>query len=505
MGFDDDLLEGLDDLGDEPFPSDDFEDFPDNLDDDEGGPSSVFLIAGGLIVAAFLILLVIVILVIGTGGDSSGAETATAVAATNNAVGTKFAATSTRLAIVNATGTEETRLQNEQGTAESIAQATNAQATVDVQLDASRTAIAFDATSTEVVRLTEVHQQFNGETLTAIALTPTATPLPTLEFSVVDSNGNPLPNCTLIEVYIDDGDGTFNPAPFSTTPEPIGDCVVPEPPATATPTITPEPSQTNTPQIIPSLTPDTSTEATDTTETTETTPEDGSTGGSLPPTPTPVEGGAAGFEIEANEGEIVVYARYAPAGASSQVFQIGSTPTPTLIPGSGDPLVAVIVAQPDGSFTLSGLPAGNYWLVINGDLVEFAVPDEPAILEIPINGAPVPVLVYPNIEFPPPPTITPTPSITPTASNTVPPEVMAFTETAIAQQTAFASQFPTVQTIVGEVTDTPVATETELPNTGFFDELGSDATPSGILYLALLGGLMIVAIIVIRRVRSSIN
>lgn len=499
MGFDDDLLEGLDDLGDEPFPSDDFEDFPDNLDDDDGGPSSVFLIAGGLIVAAFLILLVIVILVIGTGGDSSGAETATAVAATNNAVGTKFAATSTRLAIVNATGTEETRLQNEQSTAEAIAQATNAQATIDVQLDASRTAIAFDATSTEVVRLTEVNEQFNGETLTAIALTPTATPLPTLEFSVVDANGNPLPNCTLIEVYIDDGDGTFNPAPFSSTPEPIGDCVVPEPPATATPTVTPEPSLTNTPQIIPSLTPDASS------DTAETTPADGSTGGSLPPTPTPVEGGGAGFDIEANEGEIIVYARYSAAESSNQVFQIGSTPTPTLIPGSGDLLVAVIVAQPDGSFTLSGLPAGNYWLVINGDLVEFAVPDEPAILEVPVNGAPVPVLVYPNIEFPPPPTITPTPSITPTASNTVPPEVMAFTETAVAQQTAFAEEFPTVQTIVSDATDTPVPTETELPDTGFFDDLSSDASPSGILYLALLGGLMIVAIIVIRRVRSSIS
>ena len=494
MGFDDDLLEGLDDLGDEPFPSDDFEDFPDSLDDDDGGPSSVFLIAGGLIVAAFLILLVVVILVIGTGGSHEGAETATAVAATNNAVGTKFAATSTRLGVVNATGTEETRLQNEQGTAESIAQATNAQATVDVQLDASRTAIAFEATATEEFRLTEVGVQFNAETQTAIALTPTTTPLPTLEFVVVDSNSNPMPNCTLIEVYVDDGDGIFNPIPFSTTPEPIGECTVVTPPATATPTITPEPSQTNTPQVIPSLTPDGSTGGT--IEPTS----DGSTGGAVPPTPTPVESGGAGYEVEANESGVVVYMSYVYPASGSGFFQIGGTATPTLVPGSGDPLVAVIIAQPDGSFSLSGLPPGNYWLVINGDLVEFAVPDEPAILEIPVNGTPVPILVYPNIVFPLPPTITPTPT------NTIPAELQAFTETAIAQQTAVASQFPTFQTIVAtEATQAPVATETELPDSGFFDELGEDATPSGLLFLGLLGGLMIAAIVIIRRLRASVG
>lgn len=497
MGFDDDLLEGLDDLGDEPFPSDDFEDFPDSLDDDDGGPSSVFLIAGGLIVAAFLILLVVVILIIGTGGDDSTAQTATAVAATNDAVGTKFAATSTRLAVVNATGTEETRLQNEQATAEAIAFATNQQATVDVQLNASRTAIAFEATVTEEFRLTEVGVQFNAETQTAIALTPTTTPLPTLEFVVVDNSGNPIPNCTFIEVYLDDGDGIFNPAPFSATPEPIGVCVQPEPPATATPTITPTASMTNTPQVIPSLTPDGPTSGTVEATT------DGTTGGSVPPTPTPVDGGGAGYEIEVNEGGVVVYTSYAYPAVDSGFFQIGGTATPTLVPGSGDPLVAVIIAQPDGSFSLSGLPPGNYWLVINGDLVEFAVPDAPAILEIPINGTPIPVLVYPNIEFPTPP---PPPTITPTPSNTVPPEVQAFTQTAEAQQTALASQFPTFQTIVAtEATATPVATDSELPDSGFFDELGEDATPTGLLFLALLGGLMVAAIVIIRRLRTSVG
>ena len=497
MGFDDDLLEGLDDLGDEPFPSDDFEDFPDSLDDDDGGPSSIFLIAGGLIVAAFLILLVVVLLVLSGGGDNSTAQTATSVAATNNAVGTKFAATSTRLAVVNATGTEETRLQNEQGTAESIAFATNQQATIDVQLDGSRTAIAFEATATEEFRLTEVGQQFNGETQTAIALTPTATPMPTLEFVVVDNNGNPIPNCTFIEVYLDDGDGIFNPLPFSATPEPIGVCLEITPPATATPTVTPTASMTNTPQIIPSLTPDGATSGT---------PEatsDGTTGGSLPPTPTPVEGGAAGYDIEANEGGVVVYTSYVNPAVGNVFFQEAGTPVPTAIPGSGDRLVAVIIAQPDGSFTLSGLPPGNYWLVINGDLVEFAVPDEPAILEIPIDGTPVPVLVFPNIEFPTPP---PPPTITPIPTNTVPAEVQAFTQTAEAQQTALASQFPTFQTIVAtEATVTPAATDDELPNSGFFDELGEDASPTGLLFLALLGGLMVAAIVIIRRLRTSVG
>ena len=502
MGFDDDLLEGLDDLGDEPFPSDDFDDFPDSLDDDDGGPSSIFLIAGGLIVAAFLILLVVVILVLSSGGDDSTAQTATAVAATNNAVGTKFAATSTRLFVVNATGTEDTRLQNEQATAESIAFATDQQATIDVQLDASRTAIAFEATATEEFRLTEVGDQFNAETQTAIALTPTATPLPRIDIAIVDSNGNPIPNCTLIEVYEDDGDGIFNPAPITSTPEPIGECIVITPPPSPTATITPEPSVTNTPAVIPSLTPDLSQGQGPTLTPAPT--EEGTTGGAVPPSPTSAEGGAAGYDISPEEGGVVVYMSYAYPSTNDGFFQDGGTPT--LVPGSGDPLVAVIIAQPDGSFSLAGLPPGNYWLVINGELVEFSVPEEPAILEIPINGTPVPIFVYPNIEFPLPPTVTPTPSITPTPTNTVPAELEAFTLTAISQQTAVASQFPTFQTIVAtEGTPEPAATDSELPDAGFFDELNDDATPSGLLFLALLGGLMVAAIVVIRRLRASVD
>jgi hypothetical protein len=239
-------------------------------------------------------------------------------------------------------------------------------------------------------------------------------------------------------------------------------------------------------------------------------------------------------EDSANTGSYRVYARF-EGNSGPVVYQGGfvtRTPTPTpLAPGSGDVLVATIVANPDGSFTVSGLPPGNYFLIINGQTVPFPVPEEPTTLEIPISGTPVTFFVFPNVVFP-------TSTATPTQTNTpLSPEDRDATATVDAQLTSVAATLqaigvtmdPTIVAISTNVqntrvaetatekarsgtivpagspsAETPIPTATALPRAGFFEDLGGDSSPAGLTFLALVGLGLVAVIVMIRRLRAQV-
>lgn len=511
MGFEDDLLEGLDDFEDEAL-GDDFDEFPEDLGEG-GGPSPVFLIAGGLIVATFLVLLVIVILLIGSEGDDESAVEATNIAATNEAVRAIFIASATRQADLDATATATTERFFQQSTQIAVGSATAEIATVEAQLNASRTALAVNATATEEEIVRNIASTADAQTATAIALTPTATftPIPpTIQIDVRDQSGNPIPGGVPVYIYLDDGDGVFDPI------------VPPEPSPTPRASLTPQPTPvtpTNTAQPIftqvPS--PTTVTEGTDS----DIGIEDGE-GEGVPPegfalTEEPIDDvPAAGLNLD-NSSRIVPV-RFVPNNRASNPAQGGGTPAITATPADGDRQIATIFSNPDGSFTLQGLPPGDYWIVLNGETIGITIPDEPTVLEIPVDGQPVSILVIPNVTFP---TITPMPTATQPPTATLLPEEINATATAAAQQTLVASIMPTFQTaeptidpavasvVAGTLTAefqgtpgfTPPAT---IDETGFFEDLAEDATPGGLTFLAAMGALLIAAIIVIRRLRAAL-
>lgn len=487
MGFDDDLLEGLDDYED-PFAGDEYQEL--ELED-EVGPSPIFLVAGGLIVATFLVLLVIVILLVSSQDNEGSADAATAAAQTNEAVFVALRASETRIAIVDATLTATTTLFYGQSTEGAIGSATAQVETVEAQLDGSRTAIAGTATQEQAIIRTEIGGTAFAETQTIVALTPTDTPTttptiaPTNIVKIQDVAGNPIPGGIPIYIFLDDGDGVFDPIP------PTG----PTPTAQALPTLQPTRQITATPSRTPTL-----------------------------PSGTSIDDvSGAGYAPGSDSSEI--YSRVADNGAEAAVGQADATETPALptdtpAPADGDIQVATVITLPDGSFLISGLPPGDYFLVIAGEEFGLTIPEGPEVFEVDINGIMTSIFVIPNVLFPSP---TPTPMRQ---------ADIDATSTAIAQQTQVATLFPTFQTKVGTtpvvtiddnlaaaltivaVTEafqtaqagsiTPVGTPSVLPETGLFS--GDDtASPEDFMILGLLGAGFFAGIVIIRRLRATLQ
>jgi hypothetical protein len=521
MGFDDDLLEGLDEF-DDPFAGDGFEDF-----DDEAGPSPIFLIAGGLIVATFLVLLVIVILLISSdeGANEDDNNTATAVVATNEAVEILIQASLTRIAVVDVSATVELQNFQETSTAAVIQTGTAQIEQAEELLDASRTAIVENATAEQATLIAEIGATGVAQTQTVIALTPTATltPSQTIPPTAIiifqDESGNPLPGGVEIIIYQDDGDGVFDPVP------PTGPTPTPPPlPATDTPipTIAPTRARTSTPSRTPS-------------------PAPGALIGETPTTGGTPEGaednGPAGFNTEAG-GDEIVFARVIPAHADQPRLQdptptTGVVSTQTLGPAEqatleevtqepvgeatvevpsadGDVQVATVLTLPDGSFIIQGLPPGLYFFQISGEIFEVQVSPSPTEINVTVNGVPITLYIIPDVTFP---TRTPT---------SIPQQDLDATATAIAQETMVASQFPTFQTVVSDPLGTSIAETVQarlgtdvgtttgftppatIDDTGFFDDLAEDASPGGLTFLAVMAGALMVGIVMIRRLRSAI-
>lgn len=520
MGFDDDLLEGLDEFED-PFAGDGFEDF-----DDEAGPSPIFLIAGGLIVATFLVLLVIVILLISSEGGTNEDDdnTATAVVATNEAVELLLNVTRTRIAVVNVSATVDTANFIGTATAEVIQTGTAQVEQGEVLLDASRTAIVVNATNEQATINAEIGATSVRETQIVQSMTPpTATPTipPTAIIVFQDEAGNPLPGGIRILIYRDDGDGIFNPVPPSgptPTPLPLPPTDTPIPTVPATRVRTPTPSRT------PTLAPGALIEESPAVGADETEEVD--------------DGGPAGFNTDTG-GDRLIFSKVIQPYTDQTVQQEG-TPTEPLIvtetvaPGvqegspeatqepiaettvevpsaEGDVQVATVLTLPDGSFIVQGLPPGLYFFQIGSEVFPVPVQLEPTEITVTVNGIPVTFYIIPNVSFP---TRTPT---------SIPQEALDATATAIAQMTLVATQFPTFQTVVsdpdvqtalaiveqtnaaaGVGTSTGFTPPATIDDTGFFDDLAEDASPGGLTFLAVMAGALMAGIVTIRRLRAAI-
>ncbi|NJL95831.1 MAG: hypothetical protein HC915_19915 [Anaerolineae bacterium] len=213
-----DLFSGLDDdaLSTDDFTLDDSDPFSiggdDDIvipDDEESGGSRAFLI--GAILLAFLFVIVVAIvaaLLIGGGGDECDerCQQATEISGTNFAIETSVRASETALS-VRATADEGTRVAvAASNTAVFIAQETATQNAINTAVGATQTGIAINATATQ-------RAEFENQTATAIALTPTITPTPEfLRGNLTDPvTGNPGVGVTLC-IFLDDGDGVFNPS-----------------------------------------------------------------------------------------------------------------------------------------------------------------------------------------------------------------------------------------------------------------------------------------------------
>lgn len=242
MGDEFDGIFDMDELEDEsPFDNmddDGFLDFDDQGGDDEG-ISRTFVIAALLITIAVVVVIVLLLLVAlsGDDGPTSREQTATAIVIANNNTATAYYATDEALNII-ATATRRYELTAD-------ASATNAVYAAQTQaaLDASATAAAqtaaaitqtaeFHASQTAAAQLAETEAANMTATQTELDRVAEAR---RLIVKVENRDGQVLSNVR-IRLYLDDGDGEFDPEDRLITeptpiPEPTGDT----PAATPTP------------------------------------------------------------------------------------------------------------------------------------------------------------------------------------------------------------------------------------------------------------------------------
>ncbi len=163
-------------------------DFP--IDVNGTGMSRQFLIASAVLVMTVVLGVCGIVLALRNEKPSRVAD-ATNISLTNEAMQTALAATQTRDAFVDATGTAGIERLNNNSTNTAIAQASGTASAVNQLLDASRTAIAVSATSSR-----ETLNAIDGQTLTASARPPN------MQAQILDANGNPVTGIT-IQIYQD--------------------------------------------------------------------------------------------------------------------------------------------------------------------------------------------------------------------------------------------------------------------------------------------------------------
>jgi hypothetical protein len=205
---DDDLFQDLDNFSDLDGTPEAFLSDAEVLPFDEpagggGGISRTFRVVFGLVAVAVVVILVLMfVLVLGGGDDLSPSEqTATAIAATNAAVQTQYAATVVALNIAG-TATQDRLVQLEMtATQERIIAET--QAAIEATNVANTATAEFNAAQTLAAQQTATQDALN---ITATF----AAEQNVLSGQVIDEEGNIFGNVTL-RLYRDNGDGVFNP------------------------------------------------------------------------------------------------------------------------------------------------------------------------------------------------------------------------------------------------------------------------------------------------------
>ncbi len=176
-------------------------DFP--MDENGAGMSRQFLIGSAVLVIT--IVLGVCGIVLALRNDQSKNADATNIPLTNEAILTAIAATQTRDANLDATGTAARERLSRNSTNTAIAQAFGTASAVNHLLDGSRTAIGFPTIS--LYQETEQASYIQSKT----AERPSV-----MQAQILDFDGNPVTGIT-IHIYQDDGDGKFNlPSPTST-------------------------------------------------------------------------------------------------------------------------------------------------------------------------------------------------------------------------------------------------------------------------------------------------
>lgn len=519
-------LGNLDDFDQPSFPEDDFGDLPEV--EEEGGISRTFIIAGGVLGVAFLGLMGLIgfLLLRDDGSVSASALTATAITLNNQRVETEVAGSQTAVVVQgNATATAEQILAATE-TAEAIQRVTATQQAVGTAIEQTKVQQDINATFTAVVV---------AQTLTAEAASPTPG---TIALQIIDPDAGNAPVANvLVCVFLDDGDGQFDPA-AGTTPLclPVG-----QTPGTQSGGGTTQTTST----AVPSGTTPTATTATGgaggTTSVpplnpifqTSTAAAGGNTGtGGINPIFQTSTAAASGGSTGTTGGQTgtTPTATQAPAQIPTTVTQTspGSPPSPTpeasgfgdsysAVPyvapvgrsiddpdganqiaqegGQGDEVVGQITTNEQGQLVISGLPPGQYWIKIADTTLQFEVTTEAQLitLEPSTGGPPIQVLIPGAVASPTPVsnddgTIVPSPtrdSLIPTNTPLSP-----FDQTATAQ---FA--------LTQGVTIPP--SPDQLENTGLFSGDSDEVTGADLLILGLIGMVLVGVVLAARRLRAA--
>ncbi|MCQ3932187.1 MAG: hypothetical protein DPW16_17190 [Chloroflexi bacterium] len=179
------------------------EDFDFPVDENSAGMSRQFLIGSAVLVITIVLGVCGIVLAL-RDGNSSNITARTSIPLTNESRLTAFAATQTRGANLDATGTAVTERLNRNATNTAIARASGTASAVNHLLDGSRTAIGFPTTSYQETQQASYIQSKTAERPSV------------MQAQILDFNGNLVTGIT-IQLYQDDGDGVFNlPNPTST-------------------------------------------------------------------------------------------------------------------------------------------------------------------------------------------------------------------------------------------------------------------------------------------------
>ncbi len=480
--------------------------------EEEGGVSTRFKVMIALMAAVFLGLVGVIafVLINSEEGLSPSAQTATAISSTNQAVETSVAASETAIS-VQETGVALTET-SVAGTkvAEEIVRTTQTQSALNTQVAFEETKSALDATAT----------QFQvAAMLTASAVTPTP---PTFTVVIRDPLANNAPAANVpVCIFIDDGDGVFNPAPGTTS-----SCLPAEANSSSLSAPSPTsplsgPTQTGENPIFQASTAQAAMTAT-------ASAGGGVTGGStaqatLNPifqTSTAVAGGNQQIVPPAGTPASI------PATATRQAPVIPATPT-SEAGGSGysdgfalylqpvgrsfsDPDDGREVAQGDGGdeqvnpgqvfytneqgqLVITGLPPGRYWVKIADRIVNFEVTTDAQLLTLDTGtGEPIELLIEGASQ---PVGGTGGQTLIPSPTTEVINPILA-TQSAAGTQTAIAGGGVVVQ-------DTPTPIATELEDAGLFSGDSSEVTSTDLLILGLAGMVLVGVVMAARRLRAA--
>jgi hypothetical protein len=449
-------------------------------------------------------------MIIGRGGGcDERCQQATDISATNAKIEADIRASETAIMIANTVAAETQVAVQATSTQVAAEQATATQQQVNTAVAATETQVSVDATATQVniergatqtavanFTDTPVPTDIPVESTEDTSITegvgggdggatevPTQPPSPTTATSLAGFSGQVtlpanLQGQTLtVCIFLDDGDGVFDPVPDVSDPN-----CAPAAASTAVETeevtegggvaVSPVPAASNTPAgggaAPTTAAPLNPIFATATAAAQATANAAGSGGASNPPTPTP-------------EGSSFNPALYMPIGRS----KIDPIQGGVAQQEGGDTLINSVTIDEQGRFILPDLPPGNYWIAVGNVQLQINVQDTVGeqVFTFPReDGEPIVIVVGGQV-----PPVTPSPAISD----------IFLTATAVAGG-GIPSPTPPFEG-VGGATVTP-----SMPETGLFTGEGDDVTTTDLLILATIGAVLVGVVFAARRMRSSV-